>query len=181
MRATCEFSERKEMSELPNVTVRIYKTRNNITIKISDLGGGINRASSSKIFNYMYSTAPQVLPIRLISQKHLKIPGCSAGWRGFIWSWFVCWNTSDARTRLRSSTLPAVRKILQGGHTDSQRGRVRDRCVRVPAEAVPHGSGEPARVQCCVQCQAQKYLHTGPGLDRSGENILITDYVDWEQ
>jgi len=60
MRATCEFSEQKELSELPYIRVRIFKTRNDITIKISDLGGGINRTSSGKIFNYMYSTAPQV-------------------------------------------------------------------------------------------------------------------------
>ena len=60
MRATCEFSEKKGVSELPNITVRIFKTKDDITIKISDHGGGINRASSSKIFNYMYSTAPKV-------------------------------------------------------------------------------------------------------------------------
>jgi len=60
MRATCEFSEKKGLSSLPNVTVKIYKTRKDITIKISDLGGGIDRASCAKIFNYMYSTAPQV-------------------------------------------------------------------------------------------------------------------------
>ena len=60
MRATCEFSEKKSLSSLPSVRVRIYKTRKDITIKISDLGGGIDRASCAKIFNYMYSTAPQV-------------------------------------------------------------------------------------------------------------------------
>ena len=60
MRATCEFSEKKGVSELPNIMVRIFKTKDDITIKISDLGGGINRSSSSKIFNYMYSTAPKV-------------------------------------------------------------------------------------------------------------------------
>jgi len=60
MRATCEFSENKSLTSLPSVRVRIYKTRKDITIKISDLGGGIDRASCAKIFNYMYSTAPQV-------------------------------------------------------------------------------------------------------------------------
>ena len=59
MRATCEFSEERELPELPPIRVRIFKTKNDITIKISDLGGGINRAASGKIFNYMYSTAPQ--------------------------------------------------------------------------------------------------------------------------
>lgn len=63
MRATCEFSENKgyaENSELPYIRLKIYKTKNDITIKVSDIGGGIPRASSGKIFNYMYSTAPQV-------------------------------------------------------------------------------------------------------------------------
>ena len=60
MRATCEFAEAREVHDLPQIRVRIFKTKNDITVKISDLGGGIKRASSGKIFNYMYSTAPQV-------------------------------------------------------------------------------------------------------------------------
>jgi len=61
MRATCEFAEKKGQTELPYIRLKIYKTKHDITIKISDLGGGIPRASSGKIFNYMYSTAPQVV------------------------------------------------------------------------------------------------------------------------
>jgi pyruvate dehydrogenase kinase 2/3/4 len=61
MRATLEVSQMKAENEISPIEVRIYKTRNDITIKISDLGGGISRASSGKIFNYMYSTAPQVI------------------------------------------------------------------------------------------------------------------------
>jgi len=61
MRATCEFAEKKGHAELPYIRLKIYKTKNDITIKISDCGGGIPRASSGKIFNYMYSTAPQVV------------------------------------------------------------------------------------------------------------------------
>ena len=62
MRATCEFYESQETPNhtLPHIRVRIFKTKNDITIKISDLGGGINRAASGKIFHYMYSTAPKV-------------------------------------------------------------------------------------------------------------------------
>ena len=60
MRATCEFAENKGAEELPYIRIKIYKTKNDITIKVSDIGGGIPRASSGKIFNYMYSTAPQV-------------------------------------------------------------------------------------------------------------------------
>lgn len=61
MRATCEFSEKSGSVELPPIKVKIFKTRQDITVKISDLGGGISRAASGKIFNYMYSTAPQVI------------------------------------------------------------------------------------------------------------------------
>ena len=60
MRATCEFSEEKGIHNLPQIRVGIFKTKDDITIKISDLGGGINRAASGKMFNYMYSTAPRV-------------------------------------------------------------------------------------------------------------------------
>ena len=60
MRATLEHAERKGETEIPPISVRVFKTKNDITIKISDVGGGISRSSSGKIFNYMYSTAPQV-------------------------------------------------------------------------------------------------------------------------
>jgi len=60
MRATCENAERKNMMKLPYIKCKIYKTEDDITIKISDLGGGIKRESREKVFNYMYSTAPKV-------------------------------------------------------------------------------------------------------------------------
>ena len=60
MRATCENAERKNMTRLPYIKCKIYKTEDDITIKISDLGGGIKRESGEKVFNYMYSTAPKV-------------------------------------------------------------------------------------------------------------------------
>jgi pyruvate dehydrogenase kinase 2/3/4 len=61
MRATCEFSEKKGLSELPVIKCKIFKTQDDITIKISDRGGGISRREKRKVFNYMYSTAPQVM------------------------------------------------------------------------------------------------------------------------
>jgi K+-sensing histidine kinase KdpD len=51
MRATCEFSEQKGLPGLPEINVQIYKTKDDITIKISDLGEGIKRKASSKMFN----------------------------------------------------------------------------------------------------------------------------------
>ena len=60
MRATCEFAEKKGQTELPYIRLKIYKTKHDITIKISDQGGGINRATRGRIFEYMFSTAPEV-------------------------------------------------------------------------------------------------------------------------
>jgi len=60
MRATCEIAEQKELVDLPFIRLRIFKTKDDITIKISDRGGGINRVTRAKIFKYMYSTAPKV-------------------------------------------------------------------------------------------------------------------------
>ena len=40
--------------------LRVFKTEDDITLKISDRGGGIPRRRRGKIFTYMYSTAPKV-------------------------------------------------------------------------------------------------------------------------
>jgi len=61
MRATCEFSEKKQIHDLPIISVKIFKTKEDITVKISDQGGGMSRRVRRKIFNYMYSTAPKVV------------------------------------------------------------------------------------------------------------------------
>jgi len=76
MRATCEFAERKEIVDLPPIKVRIYKTEEDISIKISDQGGGMNRKTRGKIFNYSYSTAPKV---NLSSAEGSYGAGLSAG------------------------------------------------------------------------------------------------------
>ena len=73
MRATCEFSEKKNISELPYIRCRIFKTENDITIKISDLGGGIKRESSGKLFKYSYSTAPKVPACKFRTYNDLPI------------------------------------------------------------------------------------------------------------
>ncbi|XP_041988097.1 pyruvate dehydrogenase (acetyl-transferring) kinase, mitochondrial [Aricia agestis] len=43
----------------PPVTVNIVRGREDISLKMSDLGGGIPRSASELLFKYMYSTAPQ--------------------------------------------------------------------------------------------------------------------------
>jgi len=60
MRATNEFSDVKGLSKIPPIKCKIYKTMNDITIRISDRGGGINRATRGRIFEYMFTTAPKV-------------------------------------------------------------------------------------------------------------------------
>lgn len=60
MRATLEFSDEKSLPKIPDISCQIIKTLDDITIKISDRGGGIKRATRGKIFQYMYSTAPNV-------------------------------------------------------------------------------------------------------------------------
>lgn len=60
MRASCELAEKKELPEIPHIRLRVFKTEDDITLKISDRGGGIPRRRRGKIFTYMYSTAPKV-------------------------------------------------------------------------------------------------------------------------
>lgn len=61
MRAAMEHAERRQIHDLPPITCRVFKTKTDITVKISDRGGGMPRRVRSKIFNYMYSTAPKVI------------------------------------------------------------------------------------------------------------------------
>ena len=50
MRATLEFSDEKSLPKIPDISCQIIKTLDDITIKISDRGGGIKRATRGKIF-----------------------------------------------------------------------------------------------------------------------------------
>lgn len=57
MRATVEKHETKD--EIPDINVDIVKGNSDLTIRISDLGGGISRSSIKDLFTYHYSTAPE--------------------------------------------------------------------------------------------------------------------------
>jgi len=59
MRASCEWAEKNESDSIPFIRLRIYQTAEDITLKISDRGGGISRRTKRKVFNYMYSTASE--------------------------------------------------------------------------------------------------------------------------
>ncbi|CAF2515928.1 unnamed protein product [Rotaria sp. Silwood2] len=69
MRATVEHLEsKKSNSVLPPIVVDVVKAKEDLTIRISDLGGGIPRSKADKIFRYMYSTAPR--PVSLTDAQH---------------------------------------------------------------------------------------------------------------
>lgn len=58
LRAVVEHHQHHN-SDLPPVKVLICQGHKDITIKISDQGGGIRRSHLVHLFNYMYSTAPR--------------------------------------------------------------------------------------------------------------------------
>lgn len=57
LRAVVEFHNDKP--SLPPINTLICKGREDVTIKISDQGGGVPRTDVEKLFNYMYTTAPK--------------------------------------------------------------------------------------------------------------------------
>uniref|UniRef100_A0A023FJQ5 Protein-serine/threonine kinase n=1 Tax=Amblyomma cajennense TaxID=34607 RepID=A0A023FJQ5_AMBCJ len=58
MRAVVEYHG-TEADEFPPLKVLIARGREDLTIKLSDKGGGIPRSCIELLFQYMYSTAPQ--------------------------------------------------------------------------------------------------------------------------
>ncbi|VDN55044.1 unnamed protein product [Dracunculus medinensis] len=56
MRATVEHHGVDE--DLPNINVMVVQGNEDISIKISDKGGGVSMTILDKLFDYMYSTAP---------------------------------------------------------------------------------------------------------------------------
>lgn len=56
LRAVIEYHSNEP--ELPKINVLICKGRKDMTVKLSDQGGGIRRSQVDLLFNYMYSTAP---------------------------------------------------------------------------------------------------------------------------
>jgi len=48
-----------KLDKLPPIKVLICQSDNDITIKISDLGGGVDRTTAEKMFKYLYTTSPK--------------------------------------------------------------------------------------------------------------------------
>ncbi len=57
MRAVMEHHGQSQL-DYPKINVLVTKGKQDVTIKLSDEGGGIPRSQIDKLFNYMYSTAP---------------------------------------------------------------------------------------------------------------------------
>lgn len=57
MRAVMETHQDSDC--IPPLRVNIVKGKEDVCLKISDLGGGIPRSQVDQLFKYMYSTAPQ--------------------------------------------------------------------------------------------------------------------------
>lgn len=58
MRAVVEHHG-ADSDKLPPIRIIIVKGKEDLSLKISDLGGGIPRSLSEQLFHYMYSTAPK--------------------------------------------------------------------------------------------------------------------------
>jgi pyruvate dehydrogenase kinase 2/3/4 len=73
MRAVVEnFGE--DVHDLPPVNVVLVKGEQDMTIKISDLGGGIPRPDIPRVFTYLYTTA-KLPEVRCWFQGSISIPG----------------------------------------------------------------------------------------------------------
>ena len=57
LRATIEHHG-EQCINLPPIRVLVNKSNNDVTIRINDLGGGIPMRERKKIFQYLYTTAP---------------------------------------------------------------------------------------------------------------------------
>ena len=58
MRAVVE-QHQESRDELPPIKILLVRGKEDLTIKISDCGGGISRSLTDNLFLYMYSTAPR--------------------------------------------------------------------------------------------------------------------------
>lgn len=81
-RAVVEWHAEKEEEDLPPVHVRIAAGVEDLTLRISDEGGGVSRTEISKIFTYTYSTAYRPVeddPSRPTDMLHAPVAGLGYG------------------------------------------------------------------------------------------------------
>lgn len=65
MRAVMEHHGDDNCDNVPPIEVTIVNGREDISVKLSDRGGGIPRSQVDQLFKYMYSTAPKPSPSHL--------------------------------------------------------------------------------------------------------------------
>ena len=56
MRAVVEFHGGADAPHLPEIRVTVVKGQHDLSIKISDRGGGVPRTTVENLFLYMYTT-----------------------------------------------------------------------------------------------------------------------------
>ena len=114
---TAHQVSKKSLNSEDNVyfssSCRIFKTKDDITIKISDRGGGMSRRVRRKIFNYMYSTAPKVIFLQTMNIvfEVRFLGGVAYFWR-FIWRGFGGRSPSYAWAWIWSAPVEALCKVL---------------------------------------------------------------------
>ena len=47
------------LDDLPSIQVLVCQSAEDITIKISDLGGGVDRVTCDRMWKYLYTTTPR--------------------------------------------------------------------------------------------------------------------------
>ncbi|XP_039876472.1 pyruvate dehydrogenase kinase, isozyme 4 isoform X3 [Simochromis diagramma] len=75
MRATVEMHETS--TTLPLIKVRVSLGTEDLTIKMSDRGGGVPLRKIERLFSYMYSTAPS--PVRVDNGRNAPLAGFGYG------------------------------------------------------------------------------------------------------
>ena len=70
MRATVEETKKKNLPEMPPVKCLVTKSEGDISIRVSDLGGGISRDFVDKVFSYHYTSAQAVT-----KERNVLLPG----------------------------------------------------------------------------------------------------------
>lgn len=66
----------EDCTNIPPIEVTVVNGREDISVKLSDRGGGINRSQVDQLFKYMYSTAPKPSP----SQSNHTVPLAGYGY-----------------------------------------------------------------------------------------------------
>lgn len=74
MQATVE-THWKSLETMPAIKVLVCQSDKDITIKISDQGGGVERAASNKMFKYLYTTNP----IASLTKESVPLSGFGYG------------------------------------------------------------------------------------------------------